>query len=260
MSLNESLLNAINNVVNTYIERVAQKYDLDSDQLRNLWEGSTSSAEPRPKKGKTKTTEVSSVDTDDLSDERLIKCNKAELSALCKAQGVKCTGTKAVLIARLMGKDEDDAKTVKKSAKKSKAKSTDNSSKVVKKLTANVPTIPIRRNQFNNLEHPETGFVFDKKTQEVIGKQNDNGSLDTITPADIDLCKKFKFKYIVPENLDNKASLAEVQVEELDDSDDEEDEIVLDDDDDIEMVLGDDEDEDEDEDDMTEEEYYEEDD
>jgi hypothetical protein len=237
------------------MDRLVSQYGLDKKELQNLWSGKAKGKSTTKKSPPT----VSSVNTEDVSEDRLLKCNKAELSALCKAQGVKCTGKKAVLIARLLGTDEEEAKNAKPiraSSKKSKSKSAA-STKVVKKLTAQVPVIPIRRNQFNNHEHPETGLVFDKKTQNVIGKQNDDGSVDDLTAHDIELCKKFKFSYAVPENLDHQASLAEVQVDELDGSDESDDDVVIEEDDEeeIEMVLGDEDDEEEE---FSEEEYYEE--
>ena len=51
------------------------------------------------------------------------------------------------------------------------------------------PTISIRRNQFGNHAHPETGLIFDIKTKKVIGKQNDDGSIEELTAKDIAFCK-----------------------------------------------------------------------
>jgi len=66
------------------------------------------------------------------------------------------------------------------------------------------PQIVIKRNVFDNFEHSDTGLVFNNKTKLVIGKQLENGEIDRhLTEKDIDNCHHYKFKYVLPENLDN---------------------------------------------------------
>ena len=48
------------------------------------------------------------------------------------------------------------------------------------------------------------GLVFSKLDKNVIGKQNEDGTIIELTKNDIELCNKFKFKYILPENLNEK--------------------------------------------------------
>ena len=89
----------------------------------------------------------------------------------------------------------------------------------------------IRRNKFNNYEHPETSLIFDNETKLVIGKQKDDGTIDQLTEDDIDQCNAFKFKFKIPSDLDQKLNLGDVKVDELSDDDeeelvDEEDELV----------------------------------
>lgn len=249
MSLNETLLNNIYNVVEIYMDRIASKYDIDKQELQTLWNGEAKQKTTTTKSTETKQASLSTVDSDDLSEERLMKCTKAELVALCKMHKHKCTGTKVVLLSRLLGKDEEEVKTAPSTKKPTtKKKNTSNNSvSVIKKLTSQVPSIPVRRNNHNNYEHPETGLVFDKKTQRVLGKQQDDGSISELTPEDINMCKKFKFDYSTPENLD-QGNYGDVQIQELDDSDEEftEEEVEIDEDEDeeeLEMVLDGDEDE-----------------
>ena len=83
-------------------------------------------------------------------------------------------------------------------------------------MVANIPNILVKRNKYNNYEHPETGLVFDNETKTVIGKQNKNGSVDDLSEDDIDQCNAFKFKFQIPSNLDNKSKLVDVKIEELD--------------------------------------------
>lgn len=88
-------------------------------------------------------------------------------------------------------------------------------------LVPNIPAISIRRNNFNNYEHPETGIVFDSKTKNAIGKQNDDGTIEPLTADLIDICNQYKFTYDLPLNLNSKTS-KDVKVEELDDEEEEE--------------------------------------
>jgi len=247
MSLSESILNYINDAVEKYIDRVVDKYNLNKDELYNLWTSGSDKAVKNVKSNTTKVSALTSIDTDDISEERLIKCTKVELSALCKARSLKCTGTKSVLISRLLGNDENAAvvKKVSKSTKGSKAATS--SSSVINKLTANVPNVAIRRNRFDNYEHPETHFVFDKKTQRVLGKQDDDGTVLPLSVEDINMCKKYKFNYMVPDNLNQGASV-EVKIDELDDEEDDvsEEEIEEEIEEDDDTILEDEEDEDED--------------
>ena len=259
MSLNQTLVKAVDNVVQLYIERVSQEFNLDKNELMFLWDG--------------KAAPVQRVDCNNEGEDRsdvdhslLSKCSKAELVELCKAKGVRYSGTKVVLIEALTG--QKLASPPKKATPKSKKETKKEkvvATPVAKKLTAKIPIVPIRRNQFGNFEHPETSFVFNNKTQKVVGKQNDDGSVEPLTKTDIDICHKFKFMYELPENLDQKMGLDDVVVDELDE-DERGEEIVVEDDDE-EMVeedeeLLDDDFEEElivDDDDVEYEEYYEED-
>jgi hypothetical protein len=241
-----SLKNEVEKVIEKYINTVAKQYNLDQNELLKLWSGETGL---KPSNVNTSLCK----DTNDLSPERLMKCSKAELNALCKTHNYKCTGTKEVLINRLLGKEEETKKTekkeTKKETKKEKTKKVETTD-VVKKLTSNISVIPIRRNKYGNLEHPETGLVFDKKTENVTGKQLDNGTISDLTDDDIEMCKKFKFKYNIPSNLDknNNSDEDEEVVEE------EEEDIVDEIEDDGEEVEEDEEEVEEDEEEVEEDE------
>ena len=218
MSLSQALIQNIETVIKFYVESVSEKYNLDKNELLELWTGSNKSLSQK--------TAVETIDMNDLSVERLHKCNKAELIALCKSKGHKCTGTKENLIDRLLGKEntsvskkpEKNIETKEKAVVK-KVERTSGNTDVIKKLTADIPVIPIRRNVHGNLEHPETSLVFDRKTETVVGKQEDDGTISELTDEDIESCKRFKFKYKIPDNLDKKDSLQNIKIKELDDND-----------------------------------------
>jgi len=211
------LKDTIDAVVKEFISKICEKYELDTSELELLWNGEEIVSKPKVEKKEKKVEKKEKVEKSTVEDpESLLKCNKNELIALCKTHGHKCTGTKDVLISRLLGKEEETVKPAKKTASKSKAKAVLESTPVVKKLTANIPNIIIRNNKFKNLEHADTGLIFNKDTKTVIGKQNANGSIDELTEADIDTCNAYKFTYDMPKNLDKKSTLDDVKVEELD--------------------------------------------
>lgn len=246
MSLSNTVSKAIDDIIHTFISNIAKKYNLDPNDLLNDWEGKSS------------TNKVSSIVSElssdsDVSYEELLKYKKPELQALCRKRGVKCTGTKEELITILVGKKVTSAeesndssesgeldtksKTVSKKVTKESKETSKESTKatktdlakatpkvltapVLKSLTTQIPTIAIRRNQFGNHEHPETSFIFDKKTKKVIGKQNSNGKIDDLTSADIETCKKMKFEFTIPKNLGSKS--ADAKINELEEDEDEE--------------------------------------
>lgn len=226
MSLSLSLTKTIDEVIQTFIKKVSDKYNLNNNELVSIWKG-----ESNIKESKTDKTEhiEEKKKSNEISQDVLLNCNKAELIALCKANGHKCSGSKIILINRLLGKDENESpnKSIKSESKVNKV-SAIKSTPIAKKLTANIPNILIRRNQFNNYEHPETGLVFNNETKVVIGKQNGDGSIDHLTAEDIDKCNAFKFKFDIPTNLDHKSTLKEVKVDEL--SEDEDDELQVEED------------------------------
>lgn len=215
MSLSQKLLETIEKTVQSYAENIAEKYNLDVNELLSIWSDGQSRSQPKAKPK----TELSSVDMDDLSLERLHKCNKAELAALCKSKGHKSTGKKDELIERLTGSKQEkvEKKSEPKVATTSSVSKKEVNNSVVKKLTADVPVIPVRKNKYGNFEHPESGLVFDRKTETVFGKQQEDGTISELTDDDIESCKRFKFKYKMPDNLDKKENLDNVKIKQLDD-------------------------------------------
>lgn len=217
-----SLSLTLTEIIKTFINKVSDKYDIDKTELEGLWEGEELKSNNQVSKPKKIVKELKESTKIDLEPDVLLKCNKAELIALCKTHGKKCSGTKSILVNRLLGKDEAD-ESVKIKTKITKQEVVKDVP-VIKKLTANIPNILIRRNKFNNYEHPETSLIFDNETKLVIGKQKDDGTIDQLTEDDIDQCNAFKFKFKIPRDLDQKLNLGDVKVDEL--SEDEEEELV----------------------------------
>jgi hypothetical protein len=59
----------------------------------------------------------------------------------------------------------------------------------------------IMKNKFENFEHKETGFIFDPKTDEVIGKQHSDGTIIPLSVNDIELCKENNWSFKVSTKL-----------------------------------------------------------
>lgn len=217
MSLSKTVAKAVEEVIHTFINQLSDKYNIDSKELLELWDSdSCCKVVKNTSPKKSLITDISSID-DDIDSNDLLKYKKPELQALCRQKGVKCNGTKAQLIGFLLGKEPSipmKLTPTNNESKKVTSKNTTDTPPVLKKLVAKVHSIAIIPNKFGNLEHPESSLVFNKQSK-CIGKQNDDGKIDDLTPEDINICNKYKFDYILPENLDKKSKLDDVQVDEL---------------------------------------------
>jgi hypothetical protein len=214
MSLSLKIQTEIDNTINIFINKLSTQYNIEKDELLKIWNGNIVKTQENT------VIENTIIDIKKDSNNDLINMNKTELSNICKEKGLKVSGTKAELISRI-----NSCSDGKKVEKIDKVEKKDKSPPVVKKLVEKlIPNITIKRNKFDNFEHQETGFVFNNKTQKVYGKQNEDGTIEDLTSEDIDLCNKYKFSYIIPDNLDKKNNLKKVEdVKELEDIDVEDD-------------------------------------
>lgn len=242
MSIRQQLINHIDANIDNFVKIISKQYNIPYTDLTKLWNGDNKSFISE--------SIISTVT--EVTPDKVIKATKAELMQLCKSKGLKCTGTKDVLIDRLLGRettltkpepkkrqapskkkeeveesDEEDneedmeeeekpKKALAKNAKTTKKKTPVKSS-ILQKIQTQKSGVEIRRNKFGNFEHPQTSLVFNNE-QKVIGKQEDDGTVSELTEDDIETCKKHKLSYEIPSNLDkNKAS--DVKIEELEESD-----------------------------------------
>ena len=144
----------------------------------------------------------------------LNKMKKPELVAKCKEEGYNSVGAKPELIKSIVFKTQPVAKPAKVAKKKETVPPLDKN--VLAKMTSNLSNVVIRRNQQGNYEHPDTGFVFNSKTREVIGKQVKDEVVD-LTKDDINECNRLNFKYVVPFNL-GVVETKETEVDEMDEA------------------------------------------
>ena len=226
MSLKENAFSGLNSVIFTFINMISHKYNINNEELKLLWEGG-----------------VSNVVVPSPAVKELENLTKSQLIEMCKTKNVKVSGTKNELIKRILD-SESQVSTV------PTTEPTKVSTQIIKKLVEKIPKLEIKRNSAGYYVHEETSFVFDTKSQKVYGKlTTTNNNIEELTSEDIDICNKYKFSYILPNNLDKKINILDVKVDELDDDvelDDELDE-EFNEDDDLEEEI-----------ELEEDEYYEE--
>lgn len=217
------LVKLIDTFILDFCDVIAKKYKLNKNDLFALWKEENDSDEKEssstsPSKVEKPTSPLK------LTREKINIATKDMLVAYCKAKGVKQSGKKEEVVKRLLDLLEKEEKTEKKEEviEKSSSSSKSSSLQILKSISEKTEKIEIRKNKFGNMEHFETSLVFDKESSYVIGVQNTNGKIDSLTDKTIELCKKFKFKYNLPENLSVDKGLNSVKVEELDEEDEEE--------------------------------------
>jgi hypothetical protein len=238
MSFNEK----VNELFNTVLESIADKYELDFDELRTFVGTMKPAEKPTDKPtdkpaGKSKPAKKSSASEEndnppeppsELTVEKVMTSNVAELKALCKARKLIMGGKKDELVSRLLGfikgekppargRGSKGSKTSKASKeedeKDEKDKKADKPetyvSKVINSLKEKRVAIKIVKNEWGNMEDPQTKFVFDKSNK-VVGLQKSTGDIAQLTDEDIENCKRMRLAYETPFNLDvNKLNTAD---------------------------------------------------
>lgn len=217
MSLSQTILNNVDNTIRSYILNVSKKYNINENELMNLWYGGGN------------TTVAATVTKSSTEKNELSKLTKSEIMEMCKAKNIKVSGTKNDLIDRLMEYNNKTPAQI----------------PINKKLIEKIPKIEIKKNAHGNYEHLESSLVINNKTQKVYGKQNKDGTVSDLTPEDIDLCNKYKFSYEIPANLEKKINILDVKIDELDEDDieyedDDIDEEIEDEEEEVEEEIDDD--------------------
>lgn len=129
------------------------------------------------------------------------KNSRNELVRLCKERNLCCTGTKHDMAVRLMGGfQEEEKKEVEKTP--------------IKKII-------IHRNQEGRWEWE--GLIFDDKTKNVVGHRGGGGVVLSLRRQDIEKCRQYKFRYNLPEMLEERTDTTKEYLNQ-DSSDEEEEE------------------------------------
>ena len=115
----------------------------------------------------------------------------------------------------------------KKTGGKKKADAKEAEAEAVAALKDSAPVFSVKMNKYKNYEHEPTGLLFDRKTEEVYGRQKSDGQVAQLTIDDLETCKCLGFKFRIPERLlyrEEKADGDEEEEEEIVDSDEEDEE------------------------------------
>lgn len=210
----------LNNYIEMFIEEIGNVYSIEINDLRNLskdivMEVTNSVTEENKEKSKI------------LDINRISSMNKVELTVMCKELGLKVSGKKEELIKRILdhkcassysfpeSKESKENKEITKTNTKTKTKTSENKkNKKEDNEEKKGPfsrfkdiIIKVRKNNFGNFEHLDTGLVFNKDDKNVIGKQcRQTGKILPLTGKDILLCKENKFDYVIPYDLNDEES------------------------------------------------------
>jgi hypothetical protein len=237
MSLNHKL----DNLIKEFCKNLSITYDLPEEDLYGIWKGEkvkSNGSPAAPTSAPVPKNEVKENPDTEITKEKIMVATKDMLAAMCKKKGLKMSGKKEELVSRLLDSLSSSSATSTKASSNSNSKKDE--SPVVKAAKASIGELAIRRNKHGNFEHMQTGLVFNTEKQ-VYGKQLDSGEVKALTSEDIETCKKYKFPFKLPDNLNVNKSLDDIKVdeieeeEELDDEDieedvEEEDEDILDED------------------------------
>lgn len=126
------------------------------------------------------------------------KNSRTDLIRLCKEKNLNCSGTKHDMAVRLIGGLEEK-----------------------KQITDHVKKIVIRRNQYGEWEYE--GLIFDDKTKNVVGRRHEEGGVKPLQRQDIEKCKQYKFRYTLPQILDERHDVHRNPTDQLSSDEEEED-------------------------------------
>lgn len=130
--------------------------------------------------------------TEEYTAVNLSKKKKAELVEICRSKKIPVTGTKDVLVGRIL--NVPGAPFSLKGKGNSKARPADRKECAALALARkNMPAHVLVKNSFGKFEHHETGFVFDQETKKVIGRQDEDETVH-LSMTDLDVCKQFGFQ------------------------------------------------------------------
>ena len=190
----EKLEGSVDELIRSFISDVSGKFNISKDDLNNMWD-------KKEEKIVNKYEECGGEGGgDDI--EKYKKMKKSELVKICDELKISKTGKKDDLINRI----------IKKQNRK------DN---IIDKLNLSLNSIVIKMNEYNNYVHIPTSFVFNRDTKCVIGKEVEEGQIVQLNKNDINICNKYKFKYNIPDDLNNDGNESEDDIDDIleDDSD-----------------------------------------
>lgn len=183
----------LSSLIHKFITDVSLKLGVSADEMMKIWDNGkcgNNSGEiliTTPKPPQTPRTDASNT---------LMNMKKDELTDICKSKGIKHTGKKEELIARIL--DFDTRKTSGKEPPK----------KILNVLKAHKQVTSLSKNAYGNYEFSvedngktvSTGLIISSTNNKCIGRQVGD-TIMQLTPEDIELCHQYKLSYDLPDNL-----------------------------------------------------------
>jgi hypothetical protein len=196
-SLNDQIQKVVDTTIDTYLSKVSTEFNIPKTELFRIWSDDSGAASK-------KINNYNKATRQNLENE-LSQQSKSELVEACKTRHLKVSGSKAELVERILNHDQNVSVLGCFPTPNNKVRIIQPSQTTVvnKLIKPHVPVIEVKKNKFNNIEHVETKLVYDPVTQKIIGRQDyETGEIKSLSPEDIDLCRKFKFSHVIPDNLD----------------------------------------------------------
>lgn len=119
--------------------------------------------------------------------QRLLALKRTDLVEQCRARKLPVSGTKDVLVARLLGEVAPKKKPKAKEIQKTE------SNAALEYAQKQAPVICVERNKGGIFEHFATGFVFKEDTRKVCGRRLDSGDVRNLSLAEVAECTEYGF-------------------------------------------------------------------
>ena len=160
MSVSSSLHSLQDKIIIDLLTKVAEKFSLDKKAVIEMYSGNSATI---PTTTSPVSTPKAAIETKAV-DSSLQSLTRLELVNKCKEKGLKVSGTKVELIARLSDSGSAPVKAVASKSTSSVKSSQSKTPVVIQKIMENMSEKLIVRNSFGNYEHSETNLVMDPKT------------------------------------------------------------------------------------------------
>ena len=250
-ALQQGFTNLISNAFEEYISNVSSQLNITKSKLIDIWNNmsndvkltESSSSQPAPKKTQPK--KSSKDEATDVGNCEHVYKKGSNPGSTCGKKVSKESKTGKYCKSHLTNESKSDESVNKKTSvqttltsaassspvKKTPAKKPtkkEEETPVIKQAQNEAPYVHVKMNKWRNYEHESTGLLFDRKSTEVYGRQNADGTIKSLTQEDIEICKNLGLSYRLPENLSSEKdddqdeeTLVSDEEEELEEEDEE---------------------------------------
>ena len=185
---------SINEAINSFVEAISKNYQLDSQELKKIWQNVSSNGIPPispPKSTKSSPSRIRTPAPSPADDENDTKCIMILKSG--KSKGNRCSKNKT--------SGCDYCGIHKKSVTNDSASVTshDTESTAVKK---SVDKVLRKHKVLDKFWHPESKMVFKSKNERVVIGRESNDVVHPLTSEDKEVCIKYGFKFEDVEKID----------------------------------------------------------